>query len=142
MSGALAHRSRGFRRTRERCASPYNLSVAEGGWCFPTAPGFTIFDVVAELCAENEHPLRQMSSGLFVRTTSIRSALGLLANAQPGLWSVAHFQLLSLRPSTRSNSLVFAVTSVAPRLRDWAAMSKSSGPMGVPFASKSARMSA
>lgn len=48
----------------------------------------------------------------------------------------------SLSPSTRLNSPAFAVTKVAPKLRACAAMSRSSGPMGVPAVSKAARMSA
>ena len=48
-------------------------------------------------------------------------------------------QFCSLSLGTRSNSRVLLVTSVAPRLRAWAAMSVSSAPMGAPARSSAAR---
>jgi len=54
----------------------------------------------------------------------------------------SHFQASTFRPLTRLNSPALAVTSVAPRLRAWAAMNRSTGPMGVPVASNAARISA
>lgn len=53
-----------------------------------------------------------------------------------------HFQARTLSPLTRLNSPALAVTRVAPRLRAWAAIRRSSGPMGVPASSRAARMSA
>lgn len=43
------------------------------------------------------------------------------------------------KPGTRVNSFVLLVTSVLPRLKAWAAISMSSGPMGVPLDSNAVR---
>ena len=53
----------------------------------------------------------------------------LLATQQGGLPSV---QLATPKPGTRENSLVLLVTSVASRLRAWAAIKVSSAPIGFP----------
>ena len=65
----------------------------------------------------------------FRRSIVPRSRKPLQEAVQSSIW----------RPDTRSNSRVLLVTSVAPRLRAWAAMRVSSGPMGMPRSSREAR---
>ena len=57
-----------------------------------------------------------------------------------GIMNGVYFHARTFRPLTRLNSRAFPVTRVASRLRAWAAMRRSNGPMIAPFASKSARI--